>query len=414
MESRLLLKMGRAGGMAILAITIFLAGYLTGSIVGATPIARAQTDTDELFRPFWQVWDLVHQRFVGPIDDTAMMEGAIRGMLETLGDPYTSYMTPDEFQMAQEDLEGDFEGIGAVVRQDEETGALMIISVLEGSPAEAAGIMPGDAVYEVDGEDITALSQNEIVGRIRGPAGTPVTLGIRRRGMPGMIEITVIRARIEVPNVTGEMIGDIAYIRLSSFGESAVGELRQALEDLMAQSPVGLVLDMRCNPGGYLGTAINVADEFMDGGIVLIERGGAGEQTYRAGSGGLATEIPIVILVDGGSASASELVAGALRDNGRAVLVGSTTFGKGSVQTWYPLENGGGVRITISRWYTPNGSSVQDVGLTPDVEIMWPSGMIIGDFDPELETALRLLHNEEIWFTWPLPPVIYDTVTVGW
>jgi carboxyl-terminal processing protease len=395
--------MRKAFGMTILAFAIFGAGYLLGAQSAPTSAQTELAELDELFAPFWETWDLLHQSYVDPVDDTTLMEGGLRGMLEVLGDPNTGYMTPREYRMATEDLEGSFEGIGTHVRQDEESGALVIVSVIPASPAEAAGVLAGDAVHEVDGERITALNQMQIVNRIRGPAGSTVRLGIRRPGVPGLMQIEVTRAHIDIPSVESRMIGDVAYLQVQQFGARTVSDVRAALAELQAQQPTGLILDLRGNPGGYLQTVVDVASELLPEGPVLIERSANGETTHLAAPEGMAETIPMVVLVNEGSASASELLAGAIQDRGRAPIVGTVTFGKGTVQTWHELSNGGGVRITISRWYTPDGRAVDRSGLAPDVLVEWPINAVSADFDPQLEAALRVLGGHSVWPTWPLP-----------
>ncbi|MBN1283804.1 MAG: S41 family peptidase [Anaerolineae bacterium] len=397
-------------GIIALALVCLTVGYILGTQSAEPVSAQIEPDPptaqrDEVFAPFWETWDLLHSIYVdaGEIDDTVLMEGALRGMLGVIDDPNTGYMTPYEFQLATESLQGSFEGIGAYVRKDEVTGALRIVSVIETSPAEAAGVLAGDSVYEVDGEDITGLDQTQMVNRVRGPAGSTVILSIRREGVPGLLEITVVRASVTIPSVESEIIGGVAYLRLLQFGAQTTEEQRAALAELMANDPRGLILDLRGNAGGYLQTAVDVAGEFIGEGIVLIERTAEDEVQFTTELGGLAETIPMVVLVDQGSASASEILAGALQDTGRATIIGVQTFGKGTAQNWRPLSNGGAARITIARWYTPGGHTVEGDGLMPDVEISWPSYAVFDGFDPALEAALRVLDGKTVWPTWPIP-----------
>jgi carboxyl-terminal processing protease len=229
-----------------------------------------------------------------------------------------------------------------------------------------------------------------------GPAGTTVVLTIQRSGVAQPLEFEIIRANISVPSTDSRMIeGDIAYIHLFTFGQSSTDELRSALKELMAQNPSGLILDLRGNGGGFLTTAIEVASQFVPDGVIMTEHFGDGRiQTYEADRGGLATEIPMVVLIDAGSASASEIVAGAIQDRGRGKLVGETSFGKGSVQNWVPLESdGGAVRVTIARWYTPNGRLIDQTGLKPDVEVQRTDDDVLNNRDPQLDRAVELLHG---------------------
>ncbi len=348
-------------------------------------------DINELFAPFWASWDLLHDAYGDVLDDTALMEGALRGMLESLGDPHTDYMDPETYAQIMQAMSSEYEGIGATVRQNEDTGGLELISIMEGSPAEKAGLRAGDEIVMVDGEDVTELSQNEIIALVRGPAGSTVELGIRRPKESNLLDFDVVRERINVPSVSSEMLeDDIAYVRLSQFDLDTGTLLRGVINELDANTLNGLVLDVRSNPGGYLTTSIDVASVFISEGPVVIERGPNREQTYQALGNANAADVPMVVLVDQGSASASELIAGALQDRGRATVVGMPTFGKGSVQTWRELSNGGGVRITISRWYTPDGRSVSAAGIDPDIVVPFEVDSP-DDEDPQLQTALSVL-----------------------
>jgi carboxyl-terminal processing protease len=357
------------------------------------PISTPSVDIETLFKPFWSAWEIIHDEYVDqPVDDLEMMRGAIRGMLEALGDEHTSYMDPDEYMQANIPLDGTYEGIGAWVDSDAEY--LTIVSPMPGSPAEKAGLKPGDEIVAVDGEDMSGVDGNLVIRRVLGPAGTSVLLTIRREGEPDLFQVEVVREKIVIPSVESEMLeGDIAYIHLFNFGSDTTDDLRTTLESLLAQNPKGLILDLRFNGGGYLTTAIEVASEFIPEGVIMTEQFGDGtEQIYEAKPGGLATEIPLVVLVNGGSASASEIVAGAIQDHKRGLLVGETTFGKGSVQNWIPLpQESGALRVTIARWYTPDGRQIHQIGLAPDVEIIPTDEDIEAGQDIQLQQAIELL-----------------------
>ncbi len=363
-----------------------------GPAATRTP-SPAPEDLQSLFAPFWQAWDIVHEQFVDqPLDDTKLMQGAIRGMLQALDDPHTAYMDPYEFEQANIPLEGEYEGIGAWVDPDAEY--LTIVAPMPDSPAEKAGMLPGDEIVAVNGEDMTGVDGNLVIRKVMGPAGTEVRLTVRREGEPELLEFVITRASITIPSVEGEMLEEgIAYVRLYTFGERTTRDLRATLRDLLKEDPKGLILDLRGNGGGFLDTAVEVASQFIPKGSILVERFGDGtEQVYRAQRGGLATDIPLVVLIDGGSASASEIVAGAIQDLGRGLLVGETSFGKGSVQNWIPLSgNQGAVRVTIARWYTPNGRLIQQQGLEPDVAVEITEEDIKAGRDPQLEKAIELL-----------------------
>ncbi|MBN1563952.1 MAG: S41 family peptidase [Anaerolineae bacterium] len=349
-------------------------------------------DTDTLFAPFWETWALLHETFPDSLDDDELMQTALSDMIETIGDPHTDYFDPDAFELINEGVSGEYEGIGAVVQQDETTGGLELISIFEGSPAEAAGLRPGDQIVSVEGEAVTTLSQSEIIALVRGPAGTVVRLGVMRPGEAETLTFDVVRDRINTPSVTSELLEDnIGYVRLSRFDANTNSEMRAHLEALDANNLTGLVLDMRGNPGGYKFTSIEVASAFIPSGTIMIERGPGFETPSLALGNAIAPDVPMVILVDQGSASASELVSGAFQDNERAIIVGMPTFGKGSVQIWPTLVNGGGLRITISRWFTPNGNSVEPGGIIPDVEVDYSPEEISGDPDNQLTAAVQIL-----------------------
>ena len=353
-------------------------------------------DTTGLFSSFWQVWDLVHQEYVDqPVNDTTLMQGAIKGMLDSLGDSHTVYMDPQESQQASADLSG-YEGIGAYV--DTTTKYLTIVSPIPGTPAEAAGLQPGDEIIAVDKKDVTTEAPSTVLQMVLGKAGTQVTLTIQRQNVDQPFDVTITRARIVIPTIQGKMLdGNIAYIDLSTFGQTTADDLKAELKTLLAQNPKGLILDLRDDGGGYLDTAVDVVSQFLDQGTVLIEQYGDGTRdTYAVKSGGLATNIKLVVLVNSGTASASEITAGAIQDYKRGILIGTTTYGKGSVQVWTDLVNGqGGVRITVARWLTPNGRQINGVGLTPDIVVDRTQDDIKAGKDPQLDRAIQYLTTGE-------------------
>ena len=361
-----------------------------------TPITVEGTDKDQLFEPFWQAWDIVHDQYLEqPVDDTRLMQGAISGMLDSLGDPYTSYMDPIEYEEQQQPLNGEYEGIGVYVDTSGDT--LVIISAIPDTPAEAAGLKSGDQIIGVNGEDVTGIDGSLVIRRILGPEGTSVRITIKREGMDPF-EVEIMRAKIDIPSVAGKMLdNNIAYIELATFGEETPDELHSTLEELLANDPVGLILDLRYNGGGYLDTAIAVVSEFIPGNkIVVYEEFGDGSRNeIKSSSNGIARDIPLIILVNEGSASASEITAGAIQDYDRGLLVGTTTFGKGLVQSWIPLENDqGAMRVTVARWLTPNGNQVQETGLKPDYVVEYTEEDYNNDVDPQLEKAIEVLLSQ--------------------
>ncbi len=373
----------KRAGLGLVVGVVFLTGLGLGAGSSAVWAAGQLQRIDETLAPLAETLDLIREHYVEPVDDAALVEAALMGMLETLEDPYSFYMDPDTYQMTNSDLQGRFEGIGATVRQDVESGRLVILSTMPGSPAESAGILRGDEIAAVDGSDVTALPQGEIIRRIRGPEGTTVQLGVIRAGVDSLLEFEVTRAEIQVPSVEAELLeAGVGYVRLYQFGVDTARELRAQLRALEVEALPGLILDFRGNPGGYLSTAVDVASEFLDSGVVVIERLRDEETIYEARGSANAPAVPLVVLVDRASASASELVAGALQDQGRATIIGTPTFGKGSVQTWRELSNGGGVRVTTARWYTPEERTIDGVGLTPDI--------VVELDDADLENDLQL------------------------
>jgi carboxyl-terminal processing protease len=384
----------------VLLVFIVLAAFSGGYLLGQSPIAPVEVFGPEAgtprkvrksFAPFWEVWQLVHTRyFERPVDDTVLFEGAINGMLAALGDQHTRYLSPADEANAREDMQGEFQGIGAEVELV--NGNVSVVSPLDGSPAASAGLRPGDILRRADGIDLSSMSLQDSILLVRGPAGSSVRLTIERNGE--LFEVDIIRDVIRIASVRGQVLDSgIAYVRLSRFGDNTVAEMEETLSDLLAQNPVGLILDVRRNPGGGLDTVVDVADQFLPEGVVLVEQFGDGsKEIFRSDDDGLAEDIPMVVLIDEGSASASEVLAGAIRDRGRGILIGQTTFGKGTVQAWHSVSNGGGVRITIARWLTPAENWVHQSGLTPDYFVSIPETGIEDDSeDTQLNAAIDYL-----------------------
>ncbi len=379
----------------------FGAGYVLGQSPQApvalfVPSDAAPSESGELFVPFWEIWDLVHTRYYEqPVDDNALMEGAIEGMLAALDDPHTRYLSPQDEVATRERMDGEFQGIGAEVESID--GNITIVSPIVDSPAEAAGLLPGDILRAADGVDLTGMDLIEAVSLVRGLVGTAVTLLIERGGEHFEVEIT--RDVVELASVRSEMLEEgLAYIRLTQFGTRSTEEMNNALTELMAQNPSGLILDLRRNPGGGLDTVVEIADQFLSEGVVLEEEFSNGRiQTFESSVEGLAEEIPMVVLIDEGSASASEVLAGAIRDRGRGILIGQTSYGKGTVQTWHALSNNGGVRITIARWLTPDETWINETGLEPDYVISLPDVENPDEFeDTQLQAAIDYLLGNPI------------------
>ncbi|MGH2593196.1 MAG: S41 family peptidase [Anaerolineae bacterium] len=348
---------------------------------GPTPAADSQATAapsptpDGDIRPELEIlreaYDLIQSEYYGDVpDDTQLTYGAIRGMLQRLGDEHTGFLEPSIAQRERETRSGTYNGIGVLVDLND-SQKLEVVRVFRGSPAEAGGIRAGDQIVSVDGRSIVGLSLDEMIALVRGPAGTDVNLSIERPGADEPFDVVVMRAQIEIPLVEARMIGsDIAYVSLTSFDARATDQLAREIGSLLARNPNGLIFDLRSDPGGFLDQAIDVSDLFLDEGLVMIERNRDGsEQRFDSDSGDLAETIPLVVLVDRGSASASEIVAGAIQDRECGVLIGTLTFGKGSVQNVHTLSDGSELRVTIARWFTPNDRAIHGEGLEPNIVV---------------------------------------------
>jgi carboxyl-terminal processing protease len=352
-------------------------------------------DLQSLFAPFWEAWDIVHQEyFLQPLDDVSLLDGAIRGMMDALPDDHSSYLDPQETSDFNIDMTGEYDGIGAYV--DTQAEFLTIVRPISGSPAEEVGLIPGDQIIAVDGEDVVDMDPGLVRLKVLGPAGSSVVLTILRDGVDEPFDVTVTRAHIVIPSVEGKMLdGGIAYISISVFGDTTGNEFHTILADLLAQDPQGIILDLRNNTGGYTTAATQVASEFINNGVIWYEEYGDGSSIEnKALPGGLATgDIPLVVLVNEWTASASELVSGAIQDYGRGTLVGVITYGKGTVQNLVPISNGGTVRVTIAKWLTPEKRTIHEIGLTPDVVVELTAEDYQAGLDPQLDAAVNLLQN---------------------
>ncbi len=312
-------------------------------------------------------WHIIFEEYVekDKLDASAMSQAAIKGMVEALNDPYTSYMSPTILKMTQSSVEGKYEGIGAWVGVKD--SQITIISPMPDSPAEKAGIRAGDVILEVDGLSTVEMSLDEAVLHILGPKGTPVTLLILHEGEDEAEEIEVIRDEIKLASLYFEIKEDIAYINISAFSEQTDEELIEILEELPLEEATGIILDLRGNSGGPIDAVVDVTSHFLKEGVIVIVRYTEGEQdSYPVKESAIKTDLPLVVLVDKGSASASEILAGALQDYGRATIVGETTYGKGSANLLFELKDGSGLYITIARWLTPNGRLIEGEGIKPD------------------------------------------------
>ena len=317
-----------------------------------------------------EAWDILFRDYVDKdkLDETKLSQGAVRGMVEAVDDPYTAYLDPATYELSLTRLEGTYEGIGATVAIEDDQ--IVVIAPIAGSPAEKAGIRPGDKVLEIDGVSTEGMSLVEAVVIIRGPQGTPVRLLVLHQDETEPVEIEIVRAEIELPSVRYEMREDIAYINISHFSELTDGQLSSALESITHEAATGIIIDLRSNPGGLLQGVIDVASYFLTEGVVVdVVDNKGGHTTATVTRREVITDLPLVILVDSFSASGSEVLAGALQDHGRAVIAGTTTFGKGSVNILRQLKDGSGLYITTARWLTPQGRLIEGEGISPDYEL---------------------------------------------
>jgi carboxyl-terminal processing protease len=327
----------------------------------------------EELKVFTDVLAIVERDYVRPVNNKQIVEGAIKGLLATL-DPHSGYLDPDFYQDLQVQTKGEFGGLGIEITIKE--GALVVVAPMEGSPAEQAGVRPGDVIVKIDNKFTKEFSLVDAVKRLRGPKGSSIAISLQRKGFQDLVEVTLVRDNIQVRSVKSRMLSDgYVFVRINQFVEKTGDDLRAAIkrlhDALPSQEIKGMVLDLRNNPGGLLNQAVSVSDLFLSEGIIVYTDGRieSQKQRYFAHARGTEPYYPIVALVNGGSASAAEIVAGALKDHGRALVLGTQTFGKGSVQTITPLENGGALTLTTALYYLKSGRSIQALGVTPDIEM---------------------------------------------
>ena len=325
------------------------------------------------FNQFWNIWDKVKEKYVDqPVPDNKLFYGALGGIVQGLGDPYSVFFPPKEADQFSKDLSGEFDGIGAEIGL--KNNQLVVVAPLPESPAERAGLKPGDAIFAIDGKDTAGITLEEAVSKIRGPGGTTVTLKVSHVRVTRILDVKIVRAKIMIPSVIWKMRDNkIAYLRITYFNQDTSRAFDKAVNEIAAKSPKALILDMRSNPGGYLDSAIHVASEWVKEGVIVRERFSHGNANDHATEGAHRfVGIPTVVLVDGGTASGSEIVAGALQDYGVATIVGAKTFGKGSVQDFESLPDGSAIKITIAKWFTPKDRAIDHTGITPDVVLPEP------------------------------------------
>ncbi|ADZ72572.1 S41 family peptidase [Polymorphum gilvum] len=363
--------------------SLLFAGVLVGAVAVSTlsqlPLRvsgaanAAASDTYRQLNLFGDVFERVRSDYVEVPDDAQLIESAINGMLTSL-DPHSSYMSPKTFRDMQVQTRGEFGGLGIEVTMED--GLVKVVSPIDDTPAHKAGVLAGDLITHIDGEQVQGLSLNEAVEKMRGPVNTDIAITVRREGRAEPLEIKITRDVIRIRSVRWREEGDVGYIRVTQFNEQTFDGIQKAVEELsgkIGKSELkGYIIDLRNNPGGLLDQAIAVSDAFLDRGEIVSTRGRNADETqrYNARAGDLTSGKPVIVLVNGGSASASEIVAGALQDHRRATVLGTRSFGKGSVQTIIPLGANGAIRLTTARYYTPSGASIQAKGIIPDIEVL--------------------------------------------
>lgn len=366
--------------------------------------ASARDTTEPSLAEFWKVWTLLEEKYslassTEQISAQERIQGAISGLVDSYGDPYTVFLPPVDASQFEEDISGNFSGVGMEVGLRE--GLVTIIAPLEDTPADKAGLFAGDVITKIDDTSTEKMSIDEAVRLIRGEKGTDVTFTIFREGQVDFMTITVTRDNIDIPTVKTEEVGDTFIISLYSFNALSEAKVREALQTYAKSNKDKLILDVRGNPGGYLQSAVSIASYFLPSGKVVVREQSGGseeEKIFRTNNRQLQefTKENLVVLVDNGSASASEILAGALKDHGVATIIGSPTFGKGSVQELIELQNGSSLKVTVARWFTPNGVSISDGGLAPDILIERTPAQRMAEEDPQRETALRFLSGETV------------------
>ena len=349
------------------------------------------------FRQFWQIWSYLKETFVEPdVLDTQLFYGSLAGMVASLQDPYSVFLEPSLTEEFNQELSGEFEGIGAEIGIKDTQ--LQIIAPLPGNPAELAGLRAGDYILAIDDEGTRGMPLDVAVSKIRGEGGTTVVLTIFTEGDDEPRDVSIVRDRIEIDSVVSTVLEDGAvHVKLLYFNENTLSDWNQTVQEVIQTSPTGIILDLRNNPGGFLATAIEVAGDWANGNTIVIEQARDGRQvSHRARRQARLNDVPTVVLVNGGSASGSEIVAGALQDYGLATVVGTQTFGKGSVQDLREFSDGSSVKLTIAEWLTPNARNINHDGITPDIVINRTREDVEDELDPQLDAAVQILNGEDV------------------
>jgi len=389
--------------VALLAgAALFLSGFSLGARTATTP-GTAASDA-ELFAPFWDTWESITKSYVGEVDREKLVQGAIDGLIGALDDPFSSYMSPEELQRQREAIGGEFSGVGAEVTTrstaDDGEGCdtigptcrLLVVAPIDGSPAKRAGLRSGDVVTAVDGRSVDGETLDEAIARIRGPKGSTVVLAIERGGGApfdlSIVRDTIVQRQVETRELAD---GAVEYVRIAGISDNAARQFEDAVRDARERGVTSFVLDLRDNPGGFVTGARTIASQFIDEGPIFWEEAADGSQVAtNAAPGGLATgdEVRVAVIVNGGTASASEMIAGALQDTGRGTLIGEQTFGKGTIQQWIDLSaESGGFRLSIAKWLTPDKRWIHQEGLAPDIAIP-AGGAAAGEPGPDRKSVV--------------------------
>lgn len=392
-------------GFVILILFVFALGWHVGLSQTQEPAVRVASEEQTArsgkekvdMQLFWDVWGILASKYVDPqaLNFKEMVYGAIRGMVFSLDDPYTTFLTPKENKEFQDGLEGMLEGIGAELTLRNEQ--LTVVSPLKNSPAKRANLQPEDVILKIDGVEVEEYTFEQSVMKIRGPRGTQVVLTIARKGKAQTFDVKLTRETINIDSVEWKMSGDIAIIEINQFGGKTLEEFSRSISQILPKHPKGIILDLRFNGGGYLEGAVDIVSEFLESGkVVSVKRRRAEEDEviYVNGKARMAT-VPMAVLVNKGSASASEIVAGAIRDHKRGVIIGEQTFGKGTVQEVENLVDGSSLRLTVAKWFTPNDINISEVGIKPDIVIERTLEDIEANKDPQLDAALDYLKKKK-------------------
>jgi carboxyl-terminal processing protease len=371
--------------------------FYNGSGVGSGSVVLGDPEKQVDISLLWYVWRVLQARYVHPekLKSDALLYGAVEGLVRGVGDPYTAFMTPVVDKEFRDSLAGNLEGIGAELTDKD--GLIVVARPLKGSPAEKAGLKPEDILFEVNGESMAGKTLNEVVTKVRGPKGTTVSLSVIRKGKQGPVALSIVRDAIHIPSVASKTIpapgGAIGYIELNQFGDQSIDEFKKELQGILKDKNVkGLVIDVRGNGGGYLEGAIDLVSLFLrKGTVVTVEQRGEAPIHHQVTGNVLVPDIPLVVLQDEGSASASEITAGALQDSKRAIIIGKKSFGKGTVQEIINLPGGSSLRVTVARWLTPSGKDLGKEGVHPDIEVQRTAEDIAAQKDPPLDAAVLWL-----------------------